>query len=211
MSEAVAASSALYKKLSKMTSGYLGPSGIKPQLEQQIKQANKAAKKAGKLITGYKTLSYTGSSKGGGYKGSVQVPIYGISAAQKIKQIQEAQAESSAALTEQFNVQQADIANTLKIIQEEKSAVSKMTDEYTQLLIKEAEAKKKAQEQALLAAQVQAANQAMASKASNFQIAPAGQVSKAAGTTGFKKMATQFAPVTAYGGLGIGTSGMVNV
>ena len=211
MSEAVAASSALYKKLKKMSSGYnLFASGITPKLEKEIKQANKAAKKAGQLITGYKPLSFSGSGAGG-WKSSIQVPIYGISAAQKIKEIQAAQAESSSALTQQFDAQQADIAKQLKIIQEEKSAVSKMTDEYTQLLIKEAEAKKKAQEQALLAAQVQAANQAMANKASNFQIAPAGQTPKAAGTAGFKKMATQFTPVTAYGGLGIGTSGMVNV
>ena len=73
-----------------------------------------------------------------------------------------------------FQTQQADIAKQLKIIQGEKSAVSKMMTDYSDMLIREAEAKRKAQEEERLALRTDRANLARAGKAGSLQIQPAG-------------------------------------
>ena len=98
---------------------------------------------------------------------------------------------------------QADIAKQLKIIQSEKSAVSKMTSDYTAMLQKEADAKAKAQEEARVSAATSAANQARQGQTPNLQIQPASQTPKTGGTKTFKKRnLNQFMS---------GISGMVNI
>ena len=79
-------------------------------------------------------------------------------------------------------------ANTkqLKILQGERSAISKMTQDYTAMLQKEADAKAKAQEEARVSAATSAANQARQGQTSNLQIQPASSTSKTAGTGAFR-------------------------
>ena len=98
---------------------------------------------------------------------------------------------------------QADIAKQLQIVQREKSAVSKMTQEYTAMLQLEADRRVKAQEEARVSAATSAANQARQGQTSNLQIQPASQTPKTGGTKTFKKRKlNQFMS---------GISGMVNI
>ena len=79
-------------------------------------------------------------------------------------------------------------ANTkqLKILQRERSAVSKLTRDYTTMLKKEADAKAKAQEEARVSAATSAANQARQGQTSNLQIQPASSTPQTAGTGAFR-------------------------
>ena len=107
---------------------------------------------------------------------------------------------------------QADIAKQLQIVQGEKSAVSKMTQEYTKLLQEEADRRVKAQEEARVSAATSAANQARQGQAANLQIQPASSTPQTAGTQAFKRRKDQFKITKpAYSGLSISQSGMVNV
>ena len=114
------------------------------------------------------------------------------------------------ALAAQAAITQADIAKQLKIVQSEKSAVSKMTEEYTAMLQKEADAKAKAQEAARVSAATSAANQSRQGQTSNLQIQPASSTSKTAGTQPFKRRQLQFNPQT-YGGVSSMKSGTLNI
>jgi len=105
---------------------------------------------------------------------------------------------------------QADIAKQLQIVQNEKSAVSKMTQEYTAMLTAEADRKTKADEAARVAAATSAANQSRQGQTSNLQIQPASGTSKTAGTQPFKRRQLQFNPQT-YGGVASLKSGTLNL
>ncbi len=98
---------------------------------------------------------------------------------------------------------QADIAKQLKIVQAEKSAVSKMTQDYTDMLKIEADKKLKAEEEAKGSYAAYAANQMRQSQAANLQIQPASYTPQTAGTTLFKKRP--------YNQFMTGISGMVNI
>jgi len=128
---------------------------------------------------------------------------------------EKANAAFKASQEEVFKTQQADIAEQLKIVQEEKSAVSKLSQEYSDMLIKEAEAKRQAQEEARIALRTDRANQARAGQRGSLQIQPAGSTPRTtAGTQQFRRRATQFgggATGTPYTGLSKISSGMVNV
>ena len=120
-----------------------------------------------------------------------------IDAATKQQQAYQQQLQATASRT------QSDIAKQLRIVQGEKSAVSKMTSDYTAMLEKEADAKAKAQEEARVSAATSAANQARQGQTSNLQIQPASQTPKTGGTKTFKKRKlNQFMS---------GISGMVNI
>ena len=107
---------------------------------------------------------------------------------------------------------QADIAKQLKIVQSEKSAVSKMTQEYTAMLQEEADRKVKAEEEARVSAATSAANQSRQGQTANLQIQPASSTPQTAGTQSFKRRKDQFKITKpAYSGLSISQSGMVNV
>jgi len=79
-------------------------------------------------------------------------------------------------------------ANTkqLQILQNERSAISKMTQDYTAMLQKEADAKAKAQEAARISAATSAANQSRSGQTANLQIQPASSTPKTAGTDAFR-------------------------
>ena len=79
-------------------------------------------------------------------------------------------------------------ANTkqLQILQNERSAISKMTQDYTAMLKKEAEAKAEAQEKARISAATSAANQARQGQTANLQIQPASSTPTTAGTDAFR-------------------------
>ena len=105
-------------------------------------------------------------------------------------------------------------ANTkqLQIIQSEKSAVSKMTQEYTAMLQEEADRRVKAEEKARVSAATSAANQSRQGQTANLQIQPASSIPQTAGTQSFKRRKDQFKITKpAYSGLSISQSGMVNV
>ena len=102
---------------------------------------------------------------------------------------------------------QADIAEQLKIIQGEKSSVSKLMEDYRNMLIEEADAKRKAQEEQKVALQTARANAARSSVGSNLQIQfgggvkpfSGGSMQRSSGTGQFKRR------------LNIGQSNMVNI
>ena len=121
------------------------------------------------------------------------------------------QEEGQAALTKQFETQQADIAKQLKIVQGEKSAVSKAQQDYSNMLIAEAQRKKEAEEQAARDLQSQRSNQAMAGRSGSLQIQPAGGAPRMGGTSQFRRRALQQGTASPYKGLSTIQSGMVNV
>jgi len=119
---------------------------------------------------------------------------------------------------ETFNKQQADIAKQLKIVQGEKSAVSKMQTDYSNMLIAEAQRRKEAEEQAARdleaqrrSAQAGAANRLMEGRTADLQIQPAGNAPRTGGTQQFRRRALQQGTSSPYTGLSTIQSGMVNV
>ena len=110
-----------------------------------------------------------------------------------------------------YETQQADIAKQLKIVQGEKSAVSKMQQDYSNMLIAEAQRKKEAEEQAARDLQTQRANQAMAGMSGNLQIQQAGSAPRTGGTQQFRRRVLQQGTASPYKGLSTIQSGMVNV
>jgi len=128
------------------------------------------------------------------------------------EKMQSEQAAFQKQLTEQAAATQADIAEQLKIVQQEKSAVAKMQEEYTASLKAEADAKRKAQEEQQLALKTIQANQMRAGRQANLQIQPAGQVSRSAGTQRFKMRSQLPEPRKALvSGLNIGQSNSLNL
>lgn len=106
-----------------------------------------------------------------------------------------------------FKAQQSDIADQLRILQEDKTAVSKLMDEYTKRLQDEADAKARAMEEQRVALQTARANTARSSMASGLQIQLGGGVPAFSGG---------FTPRTSGSGqfksrLNIGQSNMVNI
>jgi len=125
-------------------------------------------------------------------------------AQQQQQQAYQQQLQATAART------QADIAKQLQIVQSEKSAVSKMTQQYTAMLQLEADRRVKAEETARVSAATSAANQSRQGQTSNLQIQPASTPSKTAGTQPFKRRQLQFNPQT-YGGVASTKSGTLNI
>ena len=111
----------------------------------------------------------------------------------------------------QYETQQADIAKQLKIVQGEKSAVAKMQEDYSNMLIAEAQRKKEAEEQAARDLQTQRANQARTGMSGNLQIQQAGSAPRTGGTQQFRRRVAQQGTASPYKGLSTIQSGMVNV
>jgi len=172
-----------------------------------------------------KTLKIRGTRRGSPRSGSntynyidVANPYYVSpeqARANAVADAEKANAAFKASQEEIFKAQQADIAKQLKIVQEEKSAVSKLSQEYSDMLIKEAEAKRQAQEEARIALRTDRANLARAGQRGSLQIQPAGSTPRTtAGTQQFRRRAKQFGGGTTgtpYTGLSSISSGMVNV
>lgn len=137
---------------------------------------------------------------------------YYVSPEELQKRLEESQAAFRQQLADQATATQADIAKQLQIVQQEKSAVAKMQEEYTASLKAEADAKRQAQEEAELALRTSQANKMRAGQQANLQIQPAGQTPRTAGTQRFK-MRGQF-PTTRQAltsGLNIGQSKSLNL
>jgi len=117
----------------------------------------------------------------------------------------------AAALAKAAQQSAADQAAQLKIIQEEKSAVSKLTEEYTALLKKDAEAREKAMEDAKIAARASAANRLREGASANLQIQGSGSTPRIGGTQQFRRRPLQPGTTPSYGGLSQIKSGMVNL
>jgi hypothetical protein len=110
-----------------------------------------------------------------------------------------------------YETQQADIAKQLKIVQGEKSAVSKAQETYSNMLITEAQRKKEAEAQTARNLQTQRSNQAMAGRSGSLQIQGASTTPRMGGTSQFRRRALQQGTASPYKGLSTIQSGMVNV
>ena len=106
-----------------------------------------------------------------------------------------------------FKAQQSDIADQLRILQEDKSAVSKLMDDYRQMLLDEADAKRRAEEEQKQALQTARANTARSSMASGLQIQLGGGVPAFSG--GFTPRSSGSGQFKSR--LNIGQSNMVNI
>ena len=179
--------------------------------QDRIAKAEKQAASEGKITTGYRRLNYRVAQKGGGRQMSIDVPIFGRDPAAAAEDLRNEQARLAGIQQRTFEKQQADIASQLKILQTEKSAISKMRDEYSQMLIKEAERRKQAEEDARIALQAQRSNRMMEGQSANLQIQAAGTTPRTGGTQQFRRRAIQQGTTSPYTGLSKISSGTVNV
>ena len=126
----------------------LGPYFSTRTADRVVKKATKQAEREGRAITGYRTYTYRRRGKGSQYSSPkyYEVPIFGQSEEERVGPIRAEQQRLAGIQQASYEKQQGDIASQLKIVQEEKSAVSKMMADYSDMLIREAEARKKAQE-----------------------------------------------------------------
>jgi len=167
----------------------------------------------GQIVTGYKTLQVGrpwNESRLDRYQ-TLHVPIYNRDPAAAEEDLRKEQARLAGIQQKQYETQQADIASQLKILQGEKSAVVKAQQEYSNMLIAEAQRKREAEEQAARDLQTQRANQAMAGRSGSLQIQPAGTAPRTGGTQQFRRRALQQGTASPYKGLSTIQSGMVNV
>ena len=200
---------ALYDDLQGLLNRGRGDYGTEDQVNRLIGEAQNRASSEGRTITGYRPFSYQyGGGRGGVRTESFDVPVFGMTEEERLAPLRAEQQRLAGIQQKQFESQQADIAEQLKILKGEKSAVAQMQQQYSDALAKEAEAKQKAQEQAMQDMQTARANAAMANRSGVLQIRPAGSTPSTAGTQGFKRRAQQFG--TAYKGLSKIKSGMVN-
>ena len=179
------------------------------QVELAIKSATEGAAGRGEIITGYRPIKV-----GMGYRRGTaerQVPIFGRDPKAAEEDLRKEQARLAGIQQATFEKQQADLASQLKIIQGEKSAVAKMQEDYSNMLIAEAQRKKEAEEQAARDLQTQRANAAMAGMSGNLQIQQAGSAPRTGGTQQFRRRVLQQGTASPYKGLSTIQSGMVNV
>tara|TARA_R100000084_G_C4590326_1_gene118120 strand:+ start:43 stop:738 length:696 start_codon:yes stop_codon:yes gene_type:complete len=160
----------------------------------------------------YESAGYQGTGSSGSGRGARATNFYLFKKKpDRIAEVRAEQQRLAGIQQETFNKQQADIAEQLKIIQSEKSAVAKAQEDYSNMLIAEAQRKKEAEEQAKRNLQSQRANQAMAGLSGNLQIQPAGSTPRTGGTQQFRRRTIQQGTASPYKGLSTIQSGMVNV
>ena len=200
---------ALYDDLQGLLDRGRGDYGTKDRVNRLIGEAQSRASSEGRTITGYRPFSYQyGGGRGGVRTESFDVPVFGMTEEERLAPLRAEQQRLAGIQQKEFESQKADIAEQLKILKGEKGAVAQMQQQYSDALAKEAEAKQKAQEQAMQDMQTARANAARANRSGVLQIRPAGSTPSTAGTQGFKRRARQFG--TAYKGLSKIKSGMVN-
>mgnify|MGYP003117501304 CR=1 FL=1 len=160
----------------------------------------------------YESAGYTGAGTIGSGRGAREANYYLFKKKpDRMAELRQEQQRLAGVQQKTFEAQQADIAKQLKIVQSEKSAVAKMQEDYSNMLIAEAKRKKEAEEQAKRDLQTQRANQAMAGLSGNLQIQPAGSAPRTGGTQQFRRRAIQRGTASPYKGLSTIQSGMVNV
>ncbi len=156
---------------------------------------------------GFQASGYVGSGRGS--RGSL---IYMFQKKpDRMAELRAEQQRLAGIQQKQYETQQADIAKQLKIVQGEKTAVAKMQEDYSNMLIAEAQRKKEAEEQAARDLQTQRANQARTGMSGNLQIQQAGSAPRTGGTQQFRRRVAQQGTASPYKGLGTIQSGMVNV
>ena len=180
------------------------------QTQQMIKDAEERARSEGRPITGYRTLDYKYGRYGN--PGSLQVPMFGQTEEERLAPIRAAQEKAQREMQESYEKQQADIAKNLKIVQEEKSAVSKLMEDYTALTIKEAEARRKAQEEAQTALKTSTQNRLMEGRSASLRINPTESGPRTGGgSQQFRRRLSQFGATAPYKGLNLIAPGAVNI
>ena len=191
-----------------------GHSFTRERMQQRIAEAEASARSEGRPITGYQPLSYRygHSGKGGIKTQNISVPIFGQTEEERLAPIRAAQEKAQREMQESYEKQQADIAKNLKIVQEEKSAVSKLMEDYTALTIKEAEARRKAQEEAQTALRTQTQNRLMEGRSASLRINPTESGPRTGGgSQQFRRRLSQFGATAPYKGLNLIAPGAVNI
>ena len=145
----------------------------------------KEIEKLGKSNTGEKYLSITNrySSRRPGYF-RVENPFYrSPESIQKAatEEVTQKFEELGTSLTEDFQQQKSEIAEQLKILQENKSAYEQMQKDYRRMIRKDTKAKEKAIEKRREALQIARANAARATAGGGLQIQYGGGVTPSAG------------------------------
>jgi len=93
--------------------GYMaGSSTSKNKSRQMIAEATAQAQQSGRAITGYRRSNFTFTNKGGSRDGYLDVPIFGLSEAERLAPIRDAQEKAR----KEFETQQAEIARQLKFL-----------------------------------------------------------------------------------------------
>tara|TARA_R100001224_G_C3970793_1_gene132422 strand:+ start:88 stop:726 length:639 start_codon:yes stop_codon:yes gene_type:complete len=183
------------------------------QLQQQlqlIKDAEARASNEGRPITGYRTLDYEYGRFGN--KQSMQIPMFGQTEEERLAPIRAAQEKAQREMQESYEKQQADIAKNLKIVQEEKSAVSRLMEDYTALTIKEAEARRKAEEDRRTALKTSTQNRLMEGQSASLRINPTESGPRTGGgSQQFRRRLSQFGATAPYKGLNLIAPGAVNI
>ncbi len=203
---------ALYDELKGMLSrGGYGSSYTGNEMQKRISAAEAQARSEGRPITGYQPLSYK-YSRGRGHYGSasVNVPVFGKTEQELLGPIREEARRLSAEQTQLFEEQKYGIAEQLKILQSEKSSLTKAQESYSNMLMEESNRRKEAEEKARQEAATLKINQGMANRSGVLQIRPASGTPRIAGTEGFKRRTQQFGTTSPYKGLSTIKSGMVN-
>ena len=160
----------------------------------------------------YESAGYQGSGSIGSGRGARGANYYLFKKKpDRMAELRAEQQRLAGIQQKQYETQQADIAKQLKIVQGEKSAVAKMQEDYSNMLIAEAQRKKEAEEQAQRDLQIQRANQARTGMSGNLQIQQAGSAPRTGGTQQFRRRPLQQGTSSPYKGLSTIASGMVNV
>ncbi len=115
-------------------------------------QRSKDAQAKGYVLTGYEPYTLRSNQKGGTFKDTrYDMPIYGMDPAVAAAEAARKQQEYAAQLQASSNAAAEANRKQLLQIQGERSAVSKMTQDYTAMLQLEADRRVKAQEESRLA------------------------------------------------------------
>ena len=199
--------------------GMLNPRGrghsfTASRMQQRIAEAEASARSEGRPITGYQPLSYPYKRRADEDDRTVNisVPIFGQTEEERLAPIRAAQEKAQREMQESYEKQQADIAKNLKIVQEEKSAVSKLMDDYAALTIKEAEARRKAEEDRRTALKTSTQNRLMEGRSASLRINPTESGPRTGGgSQQFRRRLSQFGATAPYKGLNLIAPGAVNI
>ena len=206
---------ALYDDINRLLTGKTGYTSGNPEsrrkASQMIADATKEAQQSGRTITGYRRSNFSFTNKAGKKDLYLDVPVFGLSEEERLGPIRAEQQRLAGIQQQQYETQQADIASQLKILQEDKSALSKAQEDYSNMLIAEAQRKKEAEEQAARDLQTQRANQSMAGRSGSLRIQGASTAPRMGGTSQFRRRTLQQGTASPYKGLSTIQSGMVNV
>jgi hypothetical protein len=199
--------------------GMLNPKGrgstsTAAQMQRRIAEAEASARAEGRPITGYEPLSYPYRRRGDDDEkiGNISVPIFGQTEEERLGPIRAEQQRLAAIQQASYEKQQADIASQLKILQEDKSAVSKLMEDYSALTIKEAEARRKAEEDRRTALKTSTQNRLMEGQSASLRINPSESGPRTGGgSQQFRRRLSQFGATAPYKGLNLIAPGAVNI